>query len=47
VVGFKCGNPDFAVSKILAAKGAIVVRDGDKLRARVADELAAIAARYA
>jgi proteasome accessory factor B len=46
VVAFACGNPDFAVSKILQAKGAIVVRDGARLRSRVVDELAAIAARY-
>ena len=47
LVAFKCGNPDFAVSRILAAKGAIVVRRGDRLRQRVADEMAAIADRYA
>jgi predicted DNA-binding transcriptional regulator YafY len=47
LVAFRCGNPDFAVSRILAAKGAIVVRRGDRLRQRVADEMAAIADRYA
>ena len=47
LVGFPCSNVDFAVSKILAAKGAIVVRRGDRLRKRVADELQALAARYA
>lgn len=47
VVAFKCGNPDFAVSRILTAKGAIVVRTGDRLRQRVAVEMAAIADRYA
>jgi hypothetical protein len=46
-VRFPCTNVDFAVSKILAAKGAIVVRRGDRLRKRVADELQALAARYA
>jgi proteasome accessory factor B len=46
IVELPCGNPDFVVSKVLAAKGAIVVREGDRLRKRVADELAAIAARY-
>jgi predicted DNA-binding transcriptional regulator YafY len=46
-VTFRCGNPDFAVSKILAAKGAIVVVRGDRLRQRVGDEMAAIAGRYA
>jgi proteasome accessory factor B len=46
-VRFSCTNPDFAVSKILAAKGAIVVRQGDRLRKRLAAELEAIAGRYA
>ncbi len=46
-VTFPCGNPEFAVSRILAAKGAIVVRAGARLRQRLADELAAVAARYA
>ncbi len=47
VVRFRCGNPEFAVSRVLAAKGAIVVERGARLRARLADELDAIAARYA
>jgi proteasome accessory factor B len=47
VVRFACTNPDFAVSKILAAKGAIVVRKGDRLRKRLATELDALAQRYA
>ena len=46
VVELPCGNPEFVVSKILAAKGAIAVKQGDRLRARVADELDAIEARY-
>jgi proteasome accessory factor B len=46
-VRFPCGNPDFAVSRVLAAKGAIVVERGERLKRRLADELAAIAARYA
>ncbi|MEZ4403157.1 MAG: WYL domain-containing protein [Kofleriaceae bacterium] len=46
-VTFPCGNPEFAVSRILAAKGAIAVRQGDRLRQRLAAELAAVAARYA
>lgn len=45
-VRFPCGNFDFAVSKILAAKGAIRVRRGPKLRARLAAELASIQERY-
>ena len=35
-----------AVSRILAAKGAIVVREGARLVQRLADELTAVAARY-
>lgn len=47
VIRFPCTNVEFAVSKILAAKGAIVVRRGDRLRKRLGDELEALAARYA
>jgi proteasome accessory factor B len=43
---FQCGNPDFALSRILAAKGAIRVRRGAQLSARLATELAAIARHY-
>ena len=46
-VTFPCGNPEFAVSRILAAKGAIVVKAGARLQQRLADELAAVAGRYA
>ena len=46
VIRFPCGNPDFAVSKVLQAKGSIVVERGDRLRRRLADELAATEARY-
>ena len=46
-IRFACTNPEFAVSRILAAKGAIVVREGERLRRRLADELDAVAARYA
>jgi predicted DNA-binding transcriptional regulator YafY len=45
-IRFRCGNPDFAVSRVLAAKGAIAINRGDRLRARVAEELDAIADRY-
>ena len=41
LVAFACGNPEFAVSRILAAKGAIRVR-GDRAARRLADELDAI-----
>ena len=47
MVRFPCGNPEFAVSRVLAAKGAIVVEEGERLKKRLADELAAIDARYA
>lgn len=47
IVRFPCTNVDFAVSKILAAKGAIQVRRGERLRKRLAEELQALAARYA
>lgn len=46
LVSFQCGNPDFAVSRVLASKGAITVRRGDRLRRLIAEELAAISARY-
>jgi hypothetical protein len=47
LITFDCTNPELAVTKVLASKGAITVRRGDRLRARIADELDAIAARYA
>jgi predicted DNA-binding transcriptional regulator YafY len=47
IVRFACTNPDFAASKILAAKGAIVVRRGDRLRRRIGEELDALVERYA
>jgi proteasome accessory factor B len=46
-VRFACTNPDFAASQVLKAKGAIVVREGARLKKRIADELAAVAGRYA
>lgn len=47
LITFDCTNPDFAASRVLAAKGAIEVVRGDRLRARIADELDAIAEHYA
>jgi proteasome accessory factor B len=47
LVTFDCSNPEFAVSKVLAAKGAIHVSRGDRLKARIQDELDAIAGQYA
>jgi proteasome accessory factor B len=46
LITFDCSNPEFAVSRVLAAKGAIRVLRGDRLRARIADELAAIGEQY-
>jgi hypothetical protein len=46
LITFDCTNPEFATMRVLAAKGAIKVTRGDKLRARIADELAAIGTRY-
>ncbi len=45
-ITFDCANPEFAAMRVLAAKGAIHVMRGDRLRERIADELAAIALRY-
>jgi hypothetical protein len=47
LVTFDCGNFDFAVSKILAAKGSIRVVRGETLLARLQAELAAVAGHYA
>jgi proteasome accessory factor B len=47
LVTFDCTNPEFAASRVLAAKGAIQVIRGEKLRARIAAELEAIDERYA
>jgi predicted DNA-binding transcriptional regulator YafY len=46
LVRFHCGNLDYAVSRILAAKGAIRVHHGPRLRDRLTSELNAIGARY-
>ena len=46
MITFDCANPEFATSRVLAAKGAIRVLRGERLRARIAGELAAVAARY-
>src|SRR4051812_2145046 len=47
LITFDCGNFEFAATRILAAKGAIKVVRGERLRARIADELAAIETHYA
>ncbi len=46
-IRFACGNPEYAVSRVLAAKGGIVVHRGARVRQRLANELAAIQERYA
>lgn len=46
LITFDCTNFEFAVSRILASKGAIQVTRGQRLRARIAAELDAIDARY-
>lgn len=46
LVTFDCGNLEFAATRILAAKGAIRIVRGDRLRARIAEELTAIEVHY-
>ena len=46
LVTFDCGNFEFAATRILAAKGAIKILRGERLRARIAEELAAVEAHY-
>jgi proteasome accessory factor B len=45
-VRFSCGNPDYVVSRVLAAKGGIVVRRGERVRERLAAELSAVREIY-
>ncbi len=47
LVTFDCSNLEFAATRVLAAKGAIHVLRGDRLRARIAEELDAVSAHYA
>ncbi|MEM9490620.1 MAG: WYL domain-containing protein, partial [Myxococcota bacterium] len=46
-IRFRCSNHDYAVSRILSAKGGIRVHSGDRLRDQLAAELAAIREHYA
>jgi len=46
LITFDCTNFEFAATRILAAKGAIKLVRGDRLRARITEELDAIAAHY-
>src|SRR5689334_10722298 len=43
LITFDCANLEFAATRVLSAKGAIRVLRGDRLRARITDELGAIA----
>ena len=45
-VTFRCGNPDYVLSRVLAGKGAIRIIRGDALRSRLKGELEAIASVY-
>ncbi len=46
LITFDCGNFEFAAVRILAAKGAIKIVRGERLRVKIADELAAVDAHY-
>jgi proteasome accessory factor B len=46
LVTFDCGNLEFAATRVLAAKGAIRLLRGDRLRARIHAELDAIEVHY-
>jgi proteasome accessory factor B len=46
LITFDCGNFEFAATRVLAAKGAIHLVRGDRLRAWIHDELDAIEAHY-
>jgi proteasome accessory factor B len=45
-IEFECGNPDYVVSRILAAKGAIRIVEGKACKERVQAELSAIEELY-
>ena len=46
LITFDCSNLEFAATRILAAKGAIKILRGERLRAKIADELDAIEMHY-
>ncbi len=46
LITFDCSNLEFAATRVLAAKGAIHVLRGDRLRAKIAEELASIDTHY-
>ena len=45
-IRFQSGNPDYVVSRILAAKGAMRILEGEACKVRLAEELSAIAELY-
>lgn len=45
-VNFSCGNPDYTVSRVLAAKGAILVRQGERVSRMLQDELVRLRETY-
>jgi len=45
-VEFPCGNPDYVVSRVLAAKGGIVVRSGDRVKKTLEQELTRVREHY-
>lgn len=47
LVTFDCGNFEFAATRILSAKGAIKIVRGERLRARIVEELESIEKHYA
>ena len=42
---FRCTNPDYLVSRVLGAKGALSVESPPQMQARIRDELSAVLAR--
>jgi proteasome accessory factor B len=46
LVTFDCGNLEFAATRVIAAKGAIRLLRGERLHARITDELDAIEQHY-
>lgn len=47
IVKFPCGNADYVVSRVLAAKGGLVVRAGDRVKKSLEDELTKVREHYA
>jgi predicted DNA-binding transcriptional regulator YafY len=46
LVRFACTNPEYLISRVLAAKGGLLVRAPERMRARVRDELERVRARH-